>query len=459
MPVVGDARHPDAGPADVAANGQEMATIPVARREDATVNDLDALDPGPRDAASPLQHRRDAVVRRDPDLVYLDGNSLGMLPAPTVDRLRAVVEEEWGGELVRGWQHWADLPQQVGDRLGEALLGAAAGQVVVTDSISVNLFKLAAAGLAHARGREPARDVIVTDARNFPSDRYVLEAVAAQGGGRLRYVDPDPVGGVTAARLAEALAPGDVALVSLQLVDYRSSALLDLAAVTAQAHDAGALVLWELAHAAGAVPVALDAAGADLAVGCTYKYLNAGPGAPAFLYAARGLVDELVSPLPGWWSAADPFDMDAPYAPAAGASRFLAGSPYVLGLAAVDEGVRQLAEVGMETLRAESMRLTAYLVDLADAWLAPLGFALASPRDPAARGGHVVLRHPEAYRIGRAAVAAGVVGDVRPPDLLRLAPVPLTTSYADVHEGMRRLRDLVAAGAHLALPGARDRVT
>jgi kynureninase len=417
------------------------------------------LDPAPRDAANPLAALRDRVVRDDPGLVYLDGNSLGMLPVATAGRLRTVIDAEWGGELVRGWQHWAALPASVGDQLGSALLGAGPGQVVVCDTISVNLFKLAVAAVRHASAGDPHRTVVVTDAANFPSDRYVLAAAAQASGGSLRTVAPDPVDGVTPDALAAALAPGDVAVVSLQLVDYRSSALLDLASVTEQAHRAGALVLWELAHAAGAVPIALDEAGADLAVGCTYKYLNAGPGAPGFLYVRRDLADRLSSPIPGWWGAADPFDMDAEYRPAAGAARFLAGSPAVPGLVAVEEGVRLLAEAGIDTLRTVGSDLTDYLIDLADAWLVPLGFSLASPRERRRRGGHVVLAHPEAYRIGRAMVARGVVGDVRPPDLLRLAPVPLTTSFADVREGMARIRDLVVAQEHLALDDARDRVT
>ena len=414
-----------------------------------------------RRACDELAALREQVVRHDPALIYLDGNSLGMLPAASRQRLARVVDDEWGGELVRGWSHWSELSADVGDRLGRELLGSAAGQVVVCDSISVNLYKLATAALHHARRHDPGRRVLVTDASTFPTDRYVLGAVAEQTGATVREVVPHPVDGVTPDRLAEALAPGDVALVVLQLVDYRSAALLDLDATTAQVHEAGALVLWQLAHAAGAVPVDLDAAGADLAVGCTYKYLDAGPGAPGFLHVAAALTvdDAFVSPIPGWWGAHDPFDMDAPYRPAAEASRFLAGSPPVLGLVAVDEGVRLLAEAGIDRLRAASVHLTERLVALADEQLAPLGFALASPREPSRRGGHVVLSHPEAYRIGAAAVARGVVGDVRPPDLLRLAPVPLAVDEAGLVEGIARLRDLVAAGEHLDLPARRARVT
>ncbi len=420
---------------------------------------FDLADARRRDAENPLRQLRDRFLRADSELIYLDGNSLGMLPVATAERLAQVVRNEWGGELVRGWQHWADLPTGVGDRLGAALLGAAAGQVVVCDTTSANLHKTAAAALAYQSTRDPGRHVVVTDDRNFPTDRFVLAAVAAQGGGELRVVEADPVAGVTSLALQTALAPGDVAVVSICLVDYRSAALQDLAAVTRQVQDAGALMLWDLAHAVGAVPIALDVAGVDLAVGCTYKHVNAGPGAPAFLYVRHDLADRLISPVPGWWGADDLFDMDADYRPAVGAARFQAGSPNVLGLYAVDEGVRLHAEAGIDTVRAVSIGLLDYLVALAEDLLAPLGFSLASPQESARRGGHVVLRHPDAYRIGVAAVERGVVGDVRPPDLLRLAPVALTTSYEDVFTGLTRIRDLVVAGEHTTVPARRSRIT
>jgi len=408
-----------------------------------------------RDAQDPLAALRDQVVRHDPDLIYLDGNSLGMLPVATRDRLAHAIDQEWGGELIRGWQHWFDLPIGVGDRLGSSLLGAAEGQVVVCDTITVNLFKLAWAAMA----ARPGRSVIVTDARNFPTDRYVLEGVADHRGGSVRFVDTDPVHGVDAAALAAVL-DDDVALVELSHVDYRSGALADLAALTKQVHDGGALVLWDLAHSAGAVAVDLDANDVDLAVGCTYKYLNAGPGAPGFLYVSRRLVDGLESPIRGWWGQQDPFDMDQPYRPARGVARFLSGSQSVPGMYAVDSGVDLLGRAGLPALRAKSLALTTYLVDLADEWLSPLGFELRSPRDPARRGGHVVLGHPDAYRIGAAAVReALVVPDVRPPDLIRLAPVALTTSFTDVHDGVARLRDLVAGGSHETIDVSSRRVT
>lgn len=393
------------------------------------------------------------VYRPDPDLLYLDGNSLGMLPIATRDRLRRLVDEEWGRDLVRGWQHWESLPVDVGDRIG-SLIGAAPGQVIACDSVSVNLYKLAVAALE----AQPGRKVLVTDSGNFPSDRYVLQGAAERRKGQLRLVPTDPFAGINPDSVSTYLAD-DVAMVAFSHVDYRSAAINDVVTLTEQAHQAGALVLWDLAHSIGSVPIDLDAIGVDFAVGCTYKYLNAGPGSPAFLYVRRDLQERLANPIQGWWSAADPFDMDAPYTPANGIGRWQTGSPPILGLVAADEGAALLAEAGMVRLRAKSMRLTEYLIMLSDSWLVPLGFGVASTREPELRGGHVVLAHDEAYRISRVAAAAGVVGDARPPNLLRLAPAPLTTSFTDVWEAMVRLRDLVASGAHLTVPAERDRVT
>jgi kynureninase len=407
------------------------------------------------DAADPLAGLRDRVVRHDPDLIYLDGNSLGMLPVASRDRLVHVIDVEWGGELIRGWHHWFDLPTDVGDAMGAALLGAGVGQVLVCDTITVNLYKLAWAAMAH----QPGRDVIVSDARNFPTDRYVLEGVAQQRGGSVRYVESDPVHGIDATALADVL-DDSVALLELSHVDYRSGALADLSAITALAHARGILVLWDLAHSAGAVPVDLDRHDVDLAVGCTYKYLNAGPGAPGFLYVNRRLVDTLESPIRGWWGQRDPFDMDLPYEPAPGIRRFLSGSQTVTGLAAVETGVASLVEAGLPALREKSIALTSYLVDLVEEWLMPLGFELRSPRDAQHRGGHVVVAHPQAHQIGVAMVRdALVVPDVRPPDLIRLAPAPLTTSYVDVFDGLQRMRDLVTSRRYESLDVSTLRVT
>ncbi len=401
------------------------------------------------DAADPLAAFRERVVVADPDLLYLDGNSLGRLPHATADRLRTHVEQEWGDRLVRGWPDWIDLPGVVGDELGAALLGVGAGQTLVCDTTSTNLFKLAVAAL-----RSTGRTVVVTDDDNFPSDRHVLSGVADLLGGELRLVHSDLDGGVSLAALDEALGD-DVGLVSLSHTAYRSGALAPVAEVDALAHAVGALTLWDLSHSVGAVPC--DLSTADLAVGCTYKYVNAGPGAPAWLWVREGL--ELANPVQGWFGAADPFAMDDPWAPAPGVRRFLTGTPPVGGLLAVQEGVRLLAEAGLLRLREKGRALTSYLVELADDWLAPHGVRVASPRDPDRRGSHVVLEHPEAWQLTQELSARGVVGDYRVPDRVRLGPAPLYTRFVDVHDALVVVREVLETGAHLSRPAAPARVT
>ncbi len=398
------------------------------------------------DAADPLAGFRGRFVRDDPSLIYLDGNSLGMLPVATAERIGKVVRGSWGRGLIRSWGHWADLPRRVGDLLGYHLLGAAPGQVVVCDNTTVNLYKLARAATGHL----PGRTVIVTDDDNFPTDRYVLAGVAAELGGELRMIHTD---------IDQGLSPGTVgaavdertALVCLSHVAYRSGALAGMQEITRIAHDSGALVLWDLCHSAGSVPVDLDGCGADLAVGCTYKYLNAGPGAPAFLYVRGDLQEQLRQPVQGWFGQRDQFAMGPVYDPVPGIGRFMTGTPDVIGTAAVSEGVSLLAEAGIGALRDKGMRLTDYLIELTDAWLAPLGFSLASPRDAARRGSHVCLHHPEAERIGKALTEAGVVGDLRAPDRLRLGPAPITTSFTDVWDAADTIRR-IAAGEEATRP-------
>jgi len=392
------------------------------------------------DAADPLAHYAKAFVQPDEDLIYLDGNSLGMLPLSARDRLHEFVDHEWGQKLVRGWDEWISMPLEVGDRLG-GLIGAAAGQVVVCDSISVNIYKLAVAALE----AQPGRKVLVTDAANFPSDRYVLAGAAERRRGQLRLVPTTPLAGLDIDKVQTYLAD-DVAMVAFSYVDFRSAAIADVQALTDLAHRAGALVLWDLAHSVGSVPIDLDGVGADFAVGCTYKYLNAGPGSPGFLYVRKGLQDKLRNPIQGWWSTSDQFDMDAPYQPASGIATWQTGTPSIPGVIAVDEGVKQIAEAGLDRVRAKSVALTSYLIELSDAWLTPLGFSVASSREDARRGGHVVLAHDDATQINQALAKAGVIGDVRPPNLLRLAPVALTTSFVEVWEGMTRIRDVAASG-------------
>jgi kynureninase len=408
------------------------------------------------DAADPLSHLRDRFVldhaRDDPELIYLDGNSLGRLPTATRRRLAEVVGDEWGRGLIRSWSHWIELPERVGDLIGAELLGAAAGQVAVSDSTTVNLYKLAAAAL----DARPGRRVLVTDDDNFPTDRYVFEGLAAQRGLELRMIHADPDEGVSAAALREAV-DADTALVSHSHVAYRSGALLDMAEINELVHRQGALMLWDLCHAAGSVPIELDATGADLAVGCTYKYLNAGPGAPAFLYVRRDLQTALRQPIWGWFGQRGQFEMGPSYDPEPSITRFTTGTPAVLGLTAVEEGVRLLAEAGIDRLRAKGVALTSYLIALADAWLP--GFTLATPRDPARRGSHVCLHHPEAWRITQALIEAGVIPDYRMPDGVRLGPTPVNTRFTDVRDAMIRLRGIVETKSYERFATARSRVT
>jgi kynureninase len=405
------------------------------------------------DAADPLAGFRDRFVLDD-SLIYLDGNSLGPLPRATQVRIAEVVTGEWGDGLVRSWRRWIELPRQVGDLIGEHLIGAAPGQVAVCDSTTVNLYKLACAAL-EAR---PGRSVIVTDQDNFPTDRYVLQGIAAQRGGELRLVTADLDQGLGENALREAV-DGRTALVCLSHVAYRSGALADLATITRIAHEAGALMLWDLCHSAGAVPVHLDGSGADLAVGCTYKYLNAGPGAPAFLYVRRDLQQELRQPVWGWFGQRDQFGMGPGYDPEPGIGQFLTGTPDIIGSVSVEEGARLLAEAGIGRLRAKGTALTSYLISLADAWLSPYGITVASPREDERRGAHVTLAHPQAWQISQALIRRNVIGDYRTPDRLRLGPAPAYTRFTDVWDALDILRQIMADRTYLDLPAARSVVT
>jgi len=390
------------------------------------------------DAADPLAGYRERFLLEDPALIYLNGNSLGALPRATLARMETVFREEWGTALARSWDHWVDLPARAGDVVGE-LIGAAAGQVIVTDNTTVNLYKLAAAAL----DTRPGRHVIITDHDNFPSDRYVMAGLAAQRGAELRMLATDINEGVHP-DLVRAAVDEDTALVSLSHVAYRSGALADMEAVTEIAHQAGALMLWDLCHSVGAVPVELDRCDVDLAVGCTYKYLNAGPGAPAFLYVSARLREVLRQPIWGWFSQRDQFDMGPSYDPAPGMAKFMTGTPSIPGTAAVEEGARLLLEAGLEPMRAKSMQLTAYLIELADAWLVPLGCAIATPREASRRGGHVSFCHPQAERIVAQLASDGIVTDYRTPDRFRFGLSPLTTRFTDVWDAADAARALIA---------------
>lgn len=411
------------------------------------------------DAADPLAALADEFVRPDPALIYLDGNSLGRLPKRSLARVQHVLEREWGDGLIRSWAHWIGDSVRVGDLLGSTMLGAAPGQVLITDTTTANLYKLVSAAIGwHAARADAKRRVIVTDADNFPTNRYVLEGIAAERDVELTFLELDELEPVT----VEALAPvldDSLAVLQLSLVDYRSAAFADLAVITEAVHAVGGLVLWDLCHAVGSVPVELDAAVVDLAVGCTYKYLNAGPGAPAFCYVRRDLQQALRQPIWGWFGQRDQFAMGLGYDPAPGMSRFATGTPSAIGAALVEEGVAQLAEVGIDALRSKGMALTDYLVALTDERLAPLGFRVMSPRNAAVRGSHVSLAHPEAYRICQALIARDVVPDFRGPDRLRLGVAPATTSYLDVWRAVDAICDIVETGEHLQLSTERALVT
>ena len=359
------------------------------------------------------------------------------------------VVDTWGSRLVSAWPDWIDRPLEVGDLLADAVLGANRGEVLVCDSTTVNLFKLASAALARRPG------ALVTDADNFPTDRYVL-----QGLGELVVFDADRIDGPTADDVERASAGRDVSVVCLSHVAYRSGALANGGAIRDAAHDAGALVLLDVSHSAGVVPIELESAGVDLAVGCTYKYLNAGPGSPAFLYVRRELQKELRSPIWGWFGQREQFAMGAAYDPVPGIGRFLAGTPPILGLAAVEVGTELVREAGIEALRRKSVALTELVVSLHDQRLAPLGFELGTPRDPQFRGGHVSVRHADGWRICRALIErADVVPDFRAPDSIRLGLPPLYTRFVDAWDIVDRLALLVESGEHGLVDDAPARVT
>jgi len=384
-----------------------------------------------RDAADPLAPCRD-LFDVPQGVVYLDGNSLGALPRATAGRLDDLVRREWGGDLIRSWNvnGWIDAPARVGGKIAR-LVGAAPDEVVAADSTSVNLFKALAAALR----LRPGRTVVVTEDGNFPTDVYVAQGLLDLVGGRtLRRA---PADGIAAAL------DGDTAVMMLTHVDYRSGRIHDMAALTAAAHAAGALALWDLSHSTGAVPVDLNGAGADFAVGCGYKYLNGGPGAPAFLFVAGRHHDAARPPLSGWMGHAAPFAFEDNYRPAAGIARHLCGTPPILGLAALEVGVDILNGVDMAAVRAKSMALTGLFVDLVEQECAGLGFALASPRDADMRGSQVALRHAEAYPIMQALIRAGVIGDFRSPDILRFGFAPLYVRYADVWDAVSALREVM----------------
>lgn len=415
------------------------------------------------DQADPLAAFRDRFLITDSDVCYLDGNSLGRLPLDTEGVVTAFLRDGWGAKVVEGWSEWIDLAETVGEVVGRAALGAAPGQVLVADTTSLNFYRACRAALA----ARPERRTIVTDRANFPTDRYLLEGIAAELGMTLIFID-DEITETTAGREHELVTPerllpylsDDVALVTLSVVAYRSGALHDVAALTALAREHGALAVWDASHAVGCVDLQFDRDDVDLAVGCTYKYGNSGPGAPAWLYVRRELQDRLDMPINGWFAQRDQFAMGQGFQRADGMRGFQIASPSVIGLLCVRTAFSMIAEAGIERIHAKARAGTAMMVDLHDEWLAPLGFTLLTPRDPALRGGHITLHHPDAAAIARGLRAdCKVVPDYREPRGIRLAMSPLPTTYVEVHDGFERLRDFAASGEYRRHTAATSTVT
>lgn len=409
------------------------------------------------DAGDPLAGFRQDFVIADEDLIYLDGNSLGRLPRATIGAVESALREGWGEQLIRAWNtDWWEAPARTGEKIA-ALIGAAPGQVRVSDSTSVDLFKLAAAALK----LRPGRSKIITDTLNFPSDLYILQGLAELLDGHeiVRIASND--GDITPDLAAlEAAIDESTALVTLSQVVFKSGYLYDMAHITELAHARGALVLWDLCHSVGALPIRLDACGVDFAIGCTYKYLNGGPGSPAFFYVSQSLQDKAVSPLWGWWGQTAPFEFGLEYVPAAGIDRFMVGTQPMLSLLGMEAALEPTLRAGIKAIRAKSVVLTEYAIYLFDHFLSGLGFSLGSPRDVARRGSHLSIRQPEGYRINRALIEEmKVIPDFRSPDNIRLGFAPLYTSFAEVWEGMERIRLTVAEGHFEKYPKERLTVT
>lgn len=400
---------------------------------------MNAADLDRNDELAPF---RDRFVIADPDLIYLDGNSLGRLPKATVERLRGEVERVWGSELCRAWGDWFELPQRLGAKIA-GVVGAKAHEVLCCDSTSVNFYKLVTAALTMQKGRTK----IVTDDLNFPSDLYLLQGCVAQNPGTQIEVVKSPDGIHLPPEEIEARLDENTALLTLSHVSFKSGFLHDMARLTKKAHAMGVLVLWDLSHAVGAVPIELGEA--DFAVGCTYKYLNGGPGSPAFLYVNEKHHEDAQNPIWGWFGQRKPFDFGLEYQPAEGMNGMLIGTPPILSMLGVEAGVDLVAEAGLDRIRAKSLKLTAFMVEQWREHLAPLGMVLRTPEDPAQRGSHIALAHPEAYPIDRALIEAKkVIPDFRAPDNIRFGFSPLYTTFAEIEEAVRRTKEVITSGIY-----------
>ena len=411
------------------------------------------------DKNDPLAHFKSQFVVTDPEMCYLDGNSLGRIPKATITAINDFMVE-WGAEVVTGWGHWVDEAQPTGDLLGQAALGAGPGQILVCDTTSVNFYQLCLAAV-HAR---PGRKTIITDAANFPTDRYILDGIAKQFGLKLVLIENEDPAIATHERVTtQVLAPylnDDVALVTLQVIQYRSGARTDIKSITDQVRAVGGLVVWDASHAVGAIELDLDANGVDLCVGCTYKYGNSGPGSPAWLYVSKRIQKELQVPIQGWFAQDAQFEMGPVFERAQNIRGFQIASPSLMGIRCVKTSFSMIKEAGIDAIAQKAAVGTQMMIDLHDAWLAPLGFELNTPRDPKERGGHISLVHPDAAQICVAMrEISNVIPDYRTPNSIRLAISPLPTSYVEVWDGFARMRDLVASGQYKTIKEGGSRVT
>jgi kynureninase len=412
------------------------------------------------DQNDPLAGYRSKFVITDPNLCYLDGNSLGRLPHATVKAVSDFLSQEWGNEVVTGWSHWIDEAQVAGDLLGRAVLGAGPGQVLVCDTTSVNFYQLCVAAIK----ARPGRKTVITDAANFPTDRYILKGIAEQFGLKLIIIDnEDPAiaeNELITAELLEKYMSEDVAMVTFEVIQYRSGARTDIQSVTDLARSYGALVVWDASHAAGAIEMNFDACGVDLAVGCTYKYGNSGPGSPAWLYVNKKIQKELQVPILGWFGNEDQFGMGPDFVKAEGIRGFQIASPSIIGIRGVQVAFAMIEEAGIDVIASKAAIGTQMMIDLYDEWLAPLGYTLLTSRNPKERGGHISIGHPEAARICVALRKfANVIPDYRTPNAIRLAIAPLPTSYVEVWDGFQRIRDLTQTRQYEKVEGSDSRVT
>jgi len=407
-----------------------------------------------------LARFRELFINDNPEISYLDGNSLGRLPKSTLTAINDYLRNEWGKEVVTGWSHWIDEAQVTGDLIGQSALGAGPGQVLACDTTSVNFYQLCMAAIS----ARPGRKTIITDAANFPTDRYILEGISKSLGMKLIYleneIDPSFKNERITAENLEPYLSEDVALVSLEVIQYRSGARNDLKSITEAVRKCGGLVVWDASHAVGAIELNFDKNGVDLAVGCTYKYGNSGPGSPAWLYVRKELQSQLQVPIQGWFAQGDQFAMGAEFKKSDGIRGFQVASPSIIGLRSINEAFTMIGEAGISAIAEKAAKGTELMIDLYDAWLAPLGFTLLTSRNAQERGGHLSFHHPEAERISVALRKfANVIPDYRTPNALRLAISPLPTSYLEVWEGFARIRESVAARDYEKISGSDSRVT